>query len=148
MKEYRGARGALHLMQVALFIAAALLSAAAIRFLDRWELIMWIVVSVFAGCAFIIGLICLPLFFRNLRCYASESRVTVLSGILFMRQQSIRLERVQFVQIVTGPLDGIFGMNFIVLHVYGGQLLVPFLYTDDRYEIVGTLERGGVFHAS
>ena len=148
MKEYKASRGALHLIQIALFVLAALLSAAAFSFLGRWELIMWILISVFGGSAFVIGLICLPLFFRNLRCYASESRVSVMAGILFVREQSIRLERVQFVQIVTGPFDGIFGMNFIILHVYGGQLLIPFLLTGDRYEVIAKLERGGVFRAT
>ena len=148
MKEFRASKGALHLIQAALLLVAALLSGVALRFLNRWELLMWIIIGAFAGCAVIIGFVCLPLLFRHLRCYASESRVTVMAGILFLREQSIKLDRVQFIQIVTGPFDGLFGMNFIILHVYGGQLLIPFLHTKDRYEVVTLLERGGVFRAS
>lgn len=148
MKEYRADWGALHLLQILICLAAILLCAAATWFLRRWEWIMWAVISVFAGAALFIALLCLPLFFTRLRCFASEEKLTVIAGILFLREQSIRLDRVQFIQTVTGPFDGILGLNFIILYVYGGQLTIPFLNKNDRYELVGLLERGGVFHAS
>ncbi len=148
MKEYRADRGAMHLLQILISLVGAVLCAAATYFLRRWAWIMWSVVGVFAGAALILSIICLPLFFRRLRCFASEEKLTVIAGILFLRQQSIRLDRVQFIQTVTGPFDGILGLNFIILYVYGGQLTIPFLNKSDRYELVGLLERGGVFHAA
>ena len=148
VKEYHADRGALHLLQILISLAGAGLCAAATYFLRRWAWIMWIVVGVFTGTAFILSLICLPLFFARLHCYASEEKVTVIAGVLFLRQQSIRLDRVQFIQTVTGPFDGNLGLNFIILYVYGGQLTIPFLSKSDRYELVGLLERGGVFHAA
>ena len=148
MKEYRAARGALHLLQILICLTGAGLSAAATYFLRRWTWIMWSVIGVFAGTALLMSLICLPLFFARLRCYASEDKLTVIAGILFLREQSIRADRVQFIQTVTGPFDGILGLNFIILYVYGGQLTIPFLSTRDRYELVALLEKGGVFHAS
>ncbi|MDE7122469.1 MAG: hypothetical protein K2O42_09970, partial [Oscillospiraceae bacterium] len=60
---------------------------------------------------------------------------------------SIRLQSVQFVQIVTGYHDGASGMNFIVLYVYGGSLLLSFLNRDNRRELMEFLERKGIFHA-
>ena len=148
MKEFRADQGALHLLQILICLAGAGLSWASAYFLHRWVWVMWSLVGVFAGIAVILSFICLPLFFSRLRCYASSEKLTVIAGILFLRQQSIRLDRVQFIQTITGPFDGIFGLNFIVLYVYGGQLAIPFLNTKDRYELVAILERGGVFHAS
>lgn len=148
MKEYCADRGALHLLQILICLAGAGLSAAAAYFLHRWTGIMWSIVGVFSGAALILSTVCLPLFFARLRCYASPEKLTVIAGILFLREQSIRLDRVQFIQTVTGPFDGIFGLNFIVLYVYGGQLTIPFLNTQDRYELIAMLERGGVFHAA
>ena len=148
MKEYRADHGALHLLQILICLAGTGLSAAAMQFLSRWSWILWTVVGMFSGTAFVLSLICLPLFFARLRCYASEEKLTVIAGILFLREQSIRLDRVQFIQTVTGPFDGILGLNFIILYVYGGQLTIPFLSKSDRYELVGLLERGGVFHAA
>ena len=109
---------------------------------------MWTVISVFAGAAVLASFVCLPLFFRRLRCSASSTKITVRAGILFLREQSIRLDRVQFVQTITGPFDGIMGLNFIVLYVYGGQLTIPFLNRSDRRELTALLEERGVFHAS
>jgi membrane protein YdbS with pleckstrin-like domain len=148
VKEYRADWGALHLLQILICLVALLLCAAATFFLRYWEEIMWAVISVFAGAALVSSLLCLPLFFARMRFYATEEKLTVIAGILFLREQSIRLDRVQFIQTVTGPFDGAFGLNFIVLYVYGGQLTVAFLNKNDRYELIGLLERGGVFHAS
>ena len=148
MKEYRADIGALQLMQIALCLTAALLSLAAMYFLKAWGWVMWTAIGIFSGAALLASLICLPLFFRQLRCFASSSKITVRAGILFLREQSIRLARVQFVQTVTGPFDGILGMNFIILYVYGGQLTVPFLKRHDRNELTALLEQRGAFHAS
>ena len=63
------------------------------------------------------------------------------------RAQSVRFERVQFVQILSGPFDGAFGLNFVVLHMYGGHLTVPFLNRDDRVSFAALLQQKGVFHA-
>lgn len=148
MKEYRADIGALQVIQIMLCLIGAGLSFAAAHFLVRWVRIMWIVVGISAGTAALLALIGLPLFFRRLRCYASGTKITVRAGIFFLREQSIRLDRVQFVQTITGPFDGIFGMNFIVLYVYGGQLTIPFLHKRDRQELTMLLEERGVFHVS
>ena len=68
-------------------------------------------------------------------------------GIFFKRKQSVRLDRVQFVQVITGAFDGILGLNFIILHVYGGQLMMMFLNKNDRNEITALLQQKGVYYA-
>lgn len=148
MKEYRADAGALHLLQMIISLLGAGIALAAWYFLSRWLTAMWIVIGIFAGSAALVSLVCLPLYFRQQRCLASRAKITMRAGILFVREQSIRLDRVQFVQTVTGPFDGILGLNFIVLYVYGGQLTVPFLSRRDRNELTALLEQRGVFHAS
>ena len=148
MKIYRADPGGMQLLQIAVCLAGAALSLAAFWFLRRWLLVMWILIGIFAGTALLASVLCLPLYFRRLRIYASPAKLTVRTGILFVHEQSIRLDRVQFVQTVTGPFDGILGLNFFVLYVYGGQLTVPFLSRHDRMELAVLLEQRGVFHAS
>lgn len=148
MKEYRADIGALQLLQIGICLVGAGLSFAAGCFLNAWPRVMWSIIGVFAGAAVLASFICLPLFFRRLRCMASSSKISLRAGILFLREQSIRLDRVQFVQIITGPFDGILGMNFVILYVYGGQLTLPFLSRSDRRELTALLEQKGVFHAS
>lgn len=148
MKEYRADMGALHLLQVVISLLGGGIALAAWHFLSRWLVAMWIVIGIFAGTAALLSLVCLPLFFRKQRCLATPSKITLRAGILFIREQSIRLDRVQFVQTITGPFDGFLGLNFIVLYVYGGQLTLPFLSRRDRNELAALLEQRGVFHVS
>ena len=148
MKIYRADIGGLQLLQIVVCLVGAGLSLAAFWFLRRWVVVMWILIGIFAGTALLASIVCLPLYFRRLRIYASPAKLTVRAGILFVREQSIRLDRVQFVQTVTGPFDGILGLNFIILYVYGGQLTIPFLNRHDRMELTVLLEQRGVFHAS
>lgn len=147
MQEYRADTAALRLIQVILCLLAAGLSAAAAQFLSPWAILMWIVIAVFVGIAVIVSFLLLPLLFRRLRCVTTSSRVSVRSGILLQREQSIRLNTVQFVQIISGPFDGKCGLNFVILHVYGGSLAVLFLSKEEREEFTAFLIRKGVFHA-
>ena len=55
--------------------------------------------------------------------------------MFFQREQSIRLQSVQFVQLITGPWDGLLGLNFMILYVYGGSLMIFFLKKSDRLGI-------------
>lgn len=147
MKEYLADTAALRLIQVILCLLAAGLSAAAALFLDPLPILMWIVIAVFVGTGGIVSFILMPLMFRQLRCVVTATQISVRSGIFLHWEQSIRLNTVQFVQIISGPFDGILGMNFIILHVYGGQLSVLFLNKKDRTEFVAFLRQKGVFYA-
>ena len=138
---------AMKLLQAAACLLAALLSAACGKFLFRWPLVMWILISVFVIIALIFSFVCLPFYFANLKCIVTANQVTIRTGIFFRREQSIRLQSVQFVQLITGPFDGIFGLNFVILYVYGGSMMILFLKKQDRHELTELLERKGVFHA-
>ena len=147
MKEYHADTAARTLLQLLVCLAAALLSAAALSLLAPWRILMWILITVFVGTAGILCGVCLPLLFSHLRAVVTSSQVTVYSGVLMHREQSVRLDRVQFVQLLTGPADGIFGLNFIILHVYGGQLMLLFLSRKDRIELMQSLAQRGGFYA-
>lgn len=147
MKEYRADTAALRLIQIVLCLISAVLSAAAVQFLAPWPILMWIAVAIFVGIGVILSFLLLPLMFRKLRCVVTAAQVSVRSGIILQQEQSIRLNTVQFVQIISGPFNGVFGMNFIILHVYGGQLAVLFLNRSDRQELTAFLRQKGVFYA-
>lgn len=148
MKEYRADIAALTLLQIGVCLIAGGLCAAAGLFLSRWYRIMWILIAVFAGIALILSFLILPAFFRRIRVVCTSSQITLTAGIFFTRMQAIRIDRVQFVQLLSGPFDGILGMNFVTLFVYGGQLTVPFLGRKERAELTKFLEERGVFHVS
>ena len=147
MKDYHADRSALWTIMLAVCLAASGLIAAAGAVLDRWPNVMWGVIVVVGVIAAIPAFFILPLYFHRLSCTASSSSITVTAGIFFRRAQSVRFERVQFVQILSGPFDGALGLNFVILHVYGGHLTVPFLNRDDRESLAALLQQKGVFHA-
>ena len=147
MKEFHAERSALWTIMLTVCLAAAGLIAAAGAVLDRWPNVMWGAIIVVGVIAAIPAFCILPLYFRMLSCTVTSSSITVTAGILFRRAQSVRFERVQFVQIVSGPFDGVLGLNFVVLHLYGGHLTVSFLSRDDREAFAALLQQKGVFHA-
>lgn len=147
MKEYSADPAAMKLLQITVCLLAAVLIFASARFLYRWSVVMWILIGIFAVTAIVLSFFCMPLYFSNLRCIITANQVTVRTGMFFRREQSIRLQSVQFVQTITGPWNGILGLNFIILYVYGGSLMIFFLKKADRQELTEFLERKGVFHA-
>ncbi|MBE6875449.1 MAG: PH domain-containing protein [Ruminococcus sp.] len=147
LKEYSADLSAMKLLQVIVCLLASLLIFASTKFLSRWAVIMWALIIVFVLTAVVLSFFCMPLYFSNLRCIVTSSQVTVRTGMFFQREQSIRLQSVQFVQLITGPWDGLLGLNFMILYVYGGSLMIFFLKKSDRCELTEFLERKGVFHA-
>lgn len=147
MKEYSADLSAMKLLQMIFCLLTALLISACAVCLHRWAVFMWILIILFAMTAVIICFLCMPLYFAKLKCIVTANQITVRTGIFFRREQSVRLQSIQFIQLITGPLDGILGMNFIILYVYGGSLMIFFLKNTDRHELIKFLERKGIFHA-
>lgn len=147
MKEYSADLSAMKLLQITACLLSALIITAVAKFLHRWLVLMWSLIILFGVTAIIVSFLCMPLYFSNLKCIVTANQITIRTGIFFRREQSIRLQSVQFVQTITGPWDGILGLNFIILYVYGGSLMIFFLKKTDRLELAEFLERKGIFHA-
>ena len=148
MQDFRADRASLCLLQIVICLLAAVIDTAAALFLDHWTLLMWIVIAVIAGVAILVSFVLLPLSFRRLVCTVTATQITVCTGILFRKEQSVRMDAIQFVQLISGPFDGALGLNFVILHVYGGQLLILFLNRNDRNTLTAFLQQKGVFYAT
>ncbi|MBE6850168.1 MAG: PH domain-containing protein [Ruminococcus sp.] len=141
--DFAGAR----LLQLLLFLAAVLICIAAALFFREYPLLQLVIRTCAVVLAILMGCIGLPLYIRSLSCAVTSSQITVRRGIFFRREQSVLLRNVQFVRIIHGPCNGAFGLNFIILHVYGGMLTVAFLSRKDRLALTDFLRQKGVFHA-
>lgn len=109
-------------------------------------LLYWICAAA-AGFWLIFGFIYLPLYIRSIRCIVTSGQITVIQGILLRQEQSVLLQNVQFVRVLHGPGQGAAGLNFIILHVYGGSLFILFLSRSDSAVLLDFLRNKGVFHA-
>ncbi len=147
MTTYHADHRAIRLLQLILIITAGLLSLAAKHFLSAYPTQMYIICTVILSIAILFGFLCLPLYLHSIRCIVTGAQITLRSGILIKQEQSIRLQNIQFVRIVHGPGNGAYGLNFIILHLYGGKLILPFLSRKDRMELTDFLRKKGVFHA-
>ncbi len=147
MNNYRADFSAVRCLQILFALAAVLIHTAAELLLRSHPLTVRIVSWSAAGIALTTGFLLLPLFVGSIRCDVTSAQITLRCGILFQREQSILLQNVQFVQVIRGPFDGRWGMNFLMLHVYGGRLTIPFLSRSDRKQITEFLRKKGVFHA-
>lgn len=146
LKEYAADLSAMKLLQIAVCLLAAILIAACVWLLSRWTIVMWIVISILIVAAFVFSFLWMPMYFARLECIVTSNQITIRTGILLQREQSIRLQSVQYVQLITGPFDGMLGLNFILLYVYGGSMMIFFLSQQSRKELVDFLQRKGVFH--
>ena len=85
----------------------------------------------------------LPLYFGSLRYEATETEVTRHSGVFMKSHQTVQFSAVQYYTVVTTPMSGRTGLNFIVLFVYGGQFQLMFLSMSDVREILASTGKGG-----
>lgn len=95
------------------------------------------IVSIALVAAFIfICFIYLPLYFSALSYELDDKTVTRHGGVFFRSHKSVKFSTVQYTAAVTTPLSKYTGLNFAILFVYGGQLRLEFLNTDDCEEIL------------
>lgn len=147
MKTYSADRAALGVFQASLLLLTVLLCIACGVLLASLPKLMWLLQGIFILLFVAFGWVYLPLYFSRLQCLVTPSQITVRRGFFLRREQSIRLQTVQFVRLLTGPGDGSRGMNFLTLHVYGGRLHILFLSRQDRQELTEFLRKRGVYHA-
>ena len=147
LKEYTADLSAMKLLQILVCLVCTLLCLLCGKFLFRWAVLMWVIIAVLIAVTLSISFVCLPFYFSNLRYIITANQITVRTGIFFQQEQSIRLQSVQFIQLITGPWDGILGLNFIILYVYGGSMMIFFMKKKDRQELTDFLIQRGIFYA-
>ena len=136
------------LLQIVIFVLSSMLTALCLLCYLRFGLFLFLIfIILFLSTGAFLNLFFLPSYFKKLYYYITPEQIAIHKGIFFRREQSIRLQSVQFVQIITGYHDGISGLNFMILYVYGGSLLLSFMSRDDRRELTEFLKRKGIFHA-
>ena len=147
MKDYHTDPAAAYVLQILLLLFAGILCFLLFLFLRGFPVLRLVCCIAVLLCAVLFGGLLFPLWLHSVRCIVSEGRITVKSGIFLRQERSVTLHSVQFAESIHGPLHGRWGMNFILLHVCGGRLVLPFLGSKDRQEITDFLQKKGVFHA-
>ncbi len=148
LKEYHADKSAMKLLQTLIFLLSTILTVLSLLCYLHFQLIPFLILMIlFISTGILVNLIFLPLYFKNLYYQITANQISIRRGIFLRREQSIRLQTVQYIQLITGPFDGKFGLNFIILYVYGGSMMLFFMHQNDRQELTAFLERKGIFHA-
>lgn len=142
MKQYSADRHAQYTLQIATPILAVVLMILVwyfLAFLPHW--ILWTLTVIFAAAAVLLSTLLLPMWFCTVSYTVSDTHITKRCGILFIQEQTMRTQALQFSSTFRIPGSGKTGMNFIPLHAYGGTVFLAFLSKSDAAEIQAFLQK-------
>ena len=126
---------AMRLIRLLIILICLAGCAAAIFFLSFVPIVMWICVGIFAALALFAGIIYIPLYFGSVKIEIDDSSVAVASGVFFHVHESMQLDAVQYVTLISVSRLHIRGGNFIILNAQGGKLFLPFINSSDASEL-------------
>ena len=91
------------------------------------RIIMLIVCGVFTAAGAFIVFIYFPLWFSHLQYSIDSETITKKSGAIFRFERTVKFSSIQFCDIISTPFSSHTSLNFLVLNVYGGKMLLLFL---------------------
>lgn len=136
MKQYTANSHAQYILQVTIPIAAIILIFLLwyfLPFLPHW--LLWVITVVLNTAAAMLSACFLPLWFDSVSYTISETHITKRCGIIFVQEQTMRTQALQYSTILRTPFSAKSGLNFIPLHAYGGTIYLAFLRKQDAEEI-------------
>lgn len=141
MKHYRTDKTACKLLQLAALLMTALILCAAYFLISRFPIVMWSTILICGMMGIFFSAVYLPLWFRVLEYIVDSGCVIKHSGLWIRRQQSIRIQSVQYRQTVRTPFSQKTGLNFLILYALGGVMTIPFLSCIDLEALQNQLEQ-------
>jgi len=93
--------------------------------------------SVFSAAGIVLIFFYFPLMFKNLEFYTDGNIVKKKHGVFFRREQTINISSVQYMTTAECKIEG---FCFIILNVYGGIMVLPFLSHKNFKTIINELE--------
>lgn len=141
MKQYTADRQAQRVLQAATPMAAAILLFLIWYFLailPDW--LLWTLTVLLLLAAILMAVLLIPMWFNTVSYTVSATHITKRCGIIFLREQTMRTQALQYCTILRAPFSQKTGLNFIPLHAYGGTILLSFLRREDAEEIQVSLQ--------
>ena len=85
-------------------------------------------------------LVYFPLLYKNSYYSIIDNYITIEKGIILKRFIKISISKIQYVEIVTYPLQRLFKLNTLVLHTAGSQQIISPLDTIESIKIKQIIE--------
>ena len=104
------------------------------------SLFFWYAMLIIIILTFLVLMIVVPLFFSQSRYSVSRNEIICKTGVFIFKRQFMKMSSVRsFTSIVT-PLSGATGLNFLIIHSLGSQMVLLFLNKKDLLEITSRLD--------
>lgn len=140
MKKYYSDNKGLGVLSVLFLFLATGLIIASVIFLSFLPILMYIAIGVFAVAYFIVALLWLPAFFKNMSFDISPNEIVCNTGAFFRNKRLMKMSAMQYYTAVSTPFSEITGINFVILNALGGNIVLMFLSKEDLTEISDFLE--------
>lgn len=139
MRRYYPDKRALYVLRI-LILSIGLLLAIALRLIvDGYNL--RVILGIFIALTVNITVfVYLPMLFNSLSFAAGEYEIQKAGGVFFRRFRSVKCSAIHYVTYINTPVSKYTGLNFIIFHLYGGKLIIPFLAKEDAERIISKLE--------
>lgn len=99
-----------------------------------------IFVIIFCTAYIFLILVYFPLLYKNSYYSIIDNYITIEKGIILKRFIKISISKIQYVEIVTYPLQRLFKLNTLVLHTAGSQQIISPLDTIESIKIKQIIE--------
>ena len=75
------------------------------------------------------------IYYDHYRYFISEDRVDVRRGIIFLTHTVVPLERIHQVEVVSGPINRMYGLADVSITTAGGVAKIEYLETEEAEKI-------------
>lgn len=124
---------------IALAIASASLIVAGMN--DQVLMYCGFGVAVLAFLFLMISIFIPKIYFDHYRYFISEDRVDIRKGVIFLRHVVVPIERIHQVEVISGPVNRLFGLADVKITTAGGVADINYLEKDEADRIAVELNR-------
>ncbi|NLK70312.1 MAG: PH domain-containing protein [Clostridiales bacterium] len=140
MKRYYADRAGLNILRIIIFIVTVIATIMAYLYLSFISMFMWILMLVFFAICFFVAVIYLPLYFKSVNYYATDTKIIKHSGVFYKTNQVMRFDAIQYTTVVSTLFSKKTGFNFLILNAFGGRMILTFLRQRDLEEIMSEIQ--------
>ncbi|MDE5946559.1 MAG: PH domain-containing protein [Oscillospiraceae bacterium] len=109
------------------------------RYFIPFYMIMISMMFIFSASGIIMIFFYFPAMFRNMEFCIGNNEIKKKNGVFFRREQTVNISSVQYITTVCCVFRRLEGFNFIILNIYGGIMILPFLSNNTFREITSEI---------
>lgn len=110
-------------------------------YLQRYELVMYILMSIITVVGIFFASIYVPLYFKMVSFRVSNHILSKESGFFIKTNQTMKVSSIQYVTSIYIPLFRYIGFNFIIFNALGGYMIFNFLSKQDSIDILELINK-------